>query len=55
MAKCAPAEEYVFPLVDLHVHRAENFGMDQILKLAKDRGVKFGIVDHPAVWKIKND
>jgi histidinol phosphatase-like PHP family hydrolase len=55
LAKCAPAEEYDFPLIDLHVHRAENFGMDQIMKLGKERNVKFGIVDHPAVWAIKND
>jgi hypothetical protein len=24
LANCVPAEEYDFPLVDLHVHRAEN-------------------------------
>jgi histidinol phosphatase-like PHP family hydrolase len=55
LANCKPSEEYDFPLVDLHVHRAENFGMEQIMKLSEQRKVKFGIVDHPAVWAIKND
>ncbi len=55
VAKCMPADEYEFPLIDLHVHRAENFGMDQIMKYSKERNVKFGIVEHPAVWAIKND
>jgi len=55
LANCKDKEDYDFPLTDLHVHRAENFGIDQIMKLSKERKVKFGIVEHPAVWAIKSD
>ena len=34
-----------FPLLDLHVH-LDNSSLDQVLPLARDRGVKFGIVEH---------
>jgi len=33
------------PLVDLHVH-LDNSTIDQVVELAKERGVKFGIVEH---------
>lgn len=46
---------YDFPLVDLHVHTTQTFTMEMIMELGKERGVKFGIVDHPAVWAIKDD
>lgn len=55
LANLKATEEYDFPLVDLHVHRAANFGMAQIMKLSEERKVKFGIVEHPATWAIKND
>jgi len=48
-------DAYPFPLVDLHVHTTNQFGIDQIMKIAKERNVKFGIVEHPAVWAIKDD
>ena len=44
-----------FPLIDLHVHRADGFGMEQIMEIAEKRKVKFGIVEHPASWAIKDD
>lgn len=34
-----------FPLVDMHVH-LDNSSLDQVLPLAAERGVKFGIVEH---------
>src|SRR5512146_1689701 len=34
-----------FPLVDLHVH-LDNSSIDQALPLSRERGVKFGIVEH---------
>lgn len=34
-----------FPLLDLHVH-LDNSSIDQVLPLAAERGVKFGIVEH---------
>ena len=34
-----------FPLEDLHVH-LDNSTIDQVLELSKERGVKFGIVEH---------
>ena len=34
-----------FPLTDLHVH-LDKSSIDQVLPLATDRGVKFGIVEH---------
>lgn len=55
LGNCKEPEKFEFQLTDLHVHRAENFGMDQIMKISKERKVKFGIVEHPAVWAIKGD
>jgi histidinol phosphatase-like PHP family hydrolase len=49
------AGEYNFPLVDLHVHLTSTFTIYQAMELAEKRKVKFGIVDHPAEWAIKND
>ena len=48
-------DDYDFPLIDLHVHTTNQFTMDQIMKIAEERKVKFGIVEHPADWAIKND
>ena len=54
MASVKP-EEYDFPLTDLHVHLTQEFTIDKVMEIAKNRNVKFGIVDHPAVWAIRND
>lgn len=51
----ATVEQYDFPLVDLHVHLTPEFTIDTVMQIAKDRNVKFGIVEHPAVWAIKDD
>jgi len=48
-------EEYDFPLTDLHVHLTDTFTIDQVMELAKKRKVNIGIVEHPAVWAIKDD
>ena len=34
-----------FPILDLHVH-LDNSSLDQVLPLARERGVRFGIVEH---------
>jgi hypothetical protein len=36
-----------FPLVDYHVHLTEQFTIDVAVALARERNVKFGIVQHP--------
>jgi histidinol phosphatase-like PHP family hydrolase len=48
-------EEYAFPLIDLHVHLTNEYTIEKMMEIAKNRNVKFGIVEHPAVWAIKND
>jgi histidinol phosphatase-like PHP family hydrolase len=48
-------EEYTFPLIDLHVHLTNEYTIERMMEIAKSRNVKFGIVDHPAVWAIKDD
>ncbi len=35
-----------FPLIDYHVHLNRNFTLEAALALSKERGVKFGIVEH---------
>ena len=40
-----PATGPDLPLVDLHVH-LDNSTIDQVVELAKERGVRFGIVEH---------
>jgi len=37
--------ELDFPLIDFHVH-LDNSTLDNVLELSKERGVKFGIVEH---------
>jgi len=48
-------ESYPYQLIDMHVHTTDQFGMEQIMEISKNRNVKFGIVEHPAVWAIKDD
>jgi histidinol phosphatase-like PHP family hydrolase len=47
--------ENPYDVTDLHVHTTPDFPMETIMQLSKERNVKFGIVDHPAEWAIKND
>jgi hypothetical protein len=44
-----------FPLVDLHVHLTREFPIERMVKIAEERGVTFGILEHPAPWAIKDD
>jgi hypothetical protein len=57
LVRPAPAAPDVaeFPLVDLHVHLTPEFPIERMVKLAQERGVTFGIVEHPAPWAIKDD
>jgi histidinol phosphatase-like PHP family hydrolase len=41
----SPADGLDIPLLDLHVH-LDNSSLAQVLPLARERGVKFGIVEH---------
>jgi hypothetical protein len=40
-----PPGGFDFPLVDFHVH-LDNSTIDKVLELSRERGVKFGIVEH---------
>ena len=55
LVNCQSQEEFPFPVMDLHVHTTNEFSMRQIMRLADERKVKMGIVEHPADWAIKND
>jgi histidinol phosphatase-like PHP family hydrolase len=55
LGNCTTPEEYDFPLLDMHVHTTDKFTIDNIMDLGKSRGVRFGIVEHPAPWAIRND
>jgi hypothetical protein len=55
LADLESKEEYNFPLVDMHVHLTNDFTIERVMGLANARNVKFGIVDHPADWALKND
>jgi hypothetical protein len=48
-------DEYEFDLTDLHVHTTDNYTIEKMMEIAQRRKVKFGIVEHPAVWAIKDD
>ena len=49
-------DEIEYDYMDLHIHMARNFGMDNIMKISEARKVKFGIVEHPgSQHRIKND
>jgi histidinol phosphatase-like PHP family hydrolase len=41
----AAAQKLDFPLQDLHVH-LDNSTIDEVAKLSRERGIKFGIVEH---------
>lgn len=55
IGNCKPGGDYEFDAMDLHVHTTDQFTIEQAMKLAEERKVKFGIVDHPAQWAIKDD
>ncbi len=44
-----------FQLIDLHVHTTAEFTIQKILEIGKQTGTRFGIVDHPVSWALKND
>ncbi|WP_016778848.1 twin-arginine translocation signal domain-containing protein [Anaerophaga thermohalophila] len=51
----ASGEKFDFPLTDLHVHLTRDFTIDHLMELSEKRGVRFGVVEHPADWAIKDD
>jgi histidinol phosphatase-like PHP family hydrolase len=55
LANAKATEDYDFPLMDLHVHLTNDYTIDRMMEIAKTRNVKFGILDHPADWAIRND
>lgn len=46
--KSPPSSKPDFPIVDYHVHLSRALTIDKAVALANTRGVKFGIVEHPA-------
>jgi histidinol phosphatase-like PHP family hydrolase len=44
-----------FSFLDLHVHTTNDFTIEKILEIGKERNVSFGIVEHPASWALKDD
>lgn len=44
-----------FSLMDLHVHITDEFTIEMAMKIADERKVKFGILEHPAEWALKDD
>lgn len=48
-------DEYDFPLLDLHVHTTKNFTIENILEIGEKTQTKFGIVEHPISWALKDD
>ncbi len=40
-------ETDAFPLMDLHVHLTNTFGIDQLMEIAKKTNVQFGVVVNP--------
>lgn len=51
----ASAEKLEFPLWDLHVHLTDRFSINEVLGIAKERNVRFGIVEHPGQGAIRDD
>lgn len=49
------ATESDFPIMDLHVHITDEFPIERMMQIAEEQNVQFGIVEHPAVWAIKDD
>jgi histidinol phosphatase-like PHP family hydrolase len=54
-AEPATSEASELPLVDLHVHLTKEFPIERMVKIAQERSVTFGILEHPAPWAIKDD
>ncbi|UCE50528.1 MAG: hypothetical protein JSW47_10265 [Phycisphaerales bacterium] len=45
-----------FAIADLHVHLSGRLSIERAMQVAKERGVKFGVVEHPGHnYKIKTD
>jgi histidinol phosphatase-like PHP family hydrolase len=50
------AEDFDFPLWDLHVHLTDRFSIKQVMDIAQERHVQFGILEHPGQQgPIRND
>ena len=43
----SPARRAPLPLADLHVHLADTLSLERAVALSRERGVRFGIVEHP--------
>ncbi len=48
-------DSYDFPILDLHVHTTDIFTIRNIMEIAEKKNVRFGIVDHPINWALRND
>lgn len=53
---CKKADDKnAFPIIDLHVHTTNTFTIEKILEIGEQNHVKFGIVEHPVSWALKDD
>jgi histidinol phosphatase-like PHP family hydrolase len=43
------------PIVDYHVHVTDGFGVEEAAALAEERGMKFGILEHPGIPGLRSD
>ena len=50
-----PVAKGRFQPTDLHVHLTRDFTIEDLMAISEKTGVKFGVVDHPAPWGIKDD
>jgi histidinol phosphatase-like PHP family hydrolase len=46
---------FTLKLSDLHVHRSDQLSIQQIVEIGKSKNIRFGVVDHPILWSLKND
>ena len=44
-----------FPLTDMHIHTTDKFTIDHIMDIGQKQKMRFGVVEHPAPWAIKDD
>ncbi len=51
----ASAEKSEFPLWDLHVHLTDRFTLKEVMGIAQERKVRFGIVEHPGQGAIRDN
>lgn len=44
-----------YQLMDLHVHVSDDFGIQDIVALSKEKSIRFGVVKNVAPWGLQTD